>query len=85
MALKLPVLSVAMPVQLSGPSWRRALSVAVLVDEVRHALQTGLDGLVRSGITEANMLAVALHARTEMDIGQHRHAGFQQQALAKHF
>lgn len=46
MALKLPVLSVAMPVQLSGPSWRRALSVAVLVDEVRHALQTGLDGIV---------------------------------------
>ena len=51
------------------------ISNAMLVDEIRHALQTRPDRLVRGGVAKADMLAIALHAGTEMNIGQHGHTG----------
>src|SRR6185436_14472883 len=50
-------------------------------DEVGHARHALLDRLLRRSVGEAHVLALARHARAEMDVGQHRDAGFRQQAL----
>src|SRR5258706_14535848 len=50
-------------------------------DELRHAGDALLDRLLRRGIREAHVLALAGHARAEMDVGEHRHPGLEQQTL----
>ncbi len=47
------------------------------------ALDAGPDRRRRRRIRKADVLAVAGHAPSEMDVGQHRDAGFVQQALAE--
>src|SRR6185369_5132541 len=52
-------------------------------DEIGHARDALLDRLLRGSVGKAHVLAFARYARAEMDVGEHRHAGFVQQALAE--
>ncbi len=48
-------------------------------------LMSFYDYLLSVSLREADVLAVPGHARAEVDVGQHRHAGFMQQAAAQFF
>src|SRR5476651_1863900 len=60
-------------------------SAAVVADEVRHARDAVLDRLIGRGIGETDVLPLAGNACAEMDVSEHRHSGFVQQALAQLF
>src|SRR3954466_3809735 len=55
----------------------------IFPDELRHAHDAFLDGLVRSCIAETDVLPFVRYARTKMDVGKHGNAGFVEQAFAE--
>src|SRR5581483_2390164 len=58
-------------------------AAGIAADEVRHARDTAADGLVRRRVRETDVLSLAGDARAEMNVGEHRHAGFVEQAPAE--
>src|SRR5215475_2958931 len=56
---------------------------AVLLDPVTDLRESFTDHLRRRGVREADVLTLALDARTEMDVGEDGDPGLAQQALAE--